>query len=118
MMLTVTVAQDASAQMVGALVEPENQMQAPLQPAKPMTPERTAWLKERCEQLVAYLDRYSSSRPFQNSDGRYNHTRIGAEIECGRGHYQNGIDTMTALLVRKHFGVPKPTKPAVEPVDQ
>ena len=107
----------AQPQMMGALVEPEKQMQAPLQPAKPMTPERTAWLKERCEQLVAYFDRYSGSRPFQNSDGRYNHTRIGAEIECDRGHYRKGIDTMAALMMRKHFGVPKPTKPAVEPED-
>ena len=119
-MLTATLLMSACAhlQMMGALVEPENQMQAPLQSAKPMTAERTAWLKDRCAQLVAYYDRYGVSRPFQNSDGRFNHTRMGAEVECDRGHYRNGIDAMSALLVLKRFDVPKSAKPAVEPEDQ
>jgi len=59
-----------------------------------------------------------SGRRSNNSDGRRNHTRIGAEIECNRGHYRKGIDTMAALLVRKSFDVPKPSKPAIEPEDQ
>jgi hypothetical protein len=105
-------------QYMAALVEPEKPIHAPLEPAKPMTPERTAWLKERCGQLVAYFDRYSGSRPFQNSDGRYNHTRIGAEIECDQGHYRKGIDTMAALMVRKNWPVLNPGKPPVAPEDQ
>ena len=107
----------AQPQMMGAPVEPGGQVQAPLQPAKPMTPERIAWLKGRCAQLISYFDYYGVSRS-NNSDGRRNHTRIGAEIECNRGHYRKGIDTMAALLVRKSFDVPKPSKPAIEPEDQ
>jgi hypothetical protein len=48
-------------QIMGALVEPEDQWQAPLLPVKPMTPENMAWLKDRCERLVAYFDRYGGT---------------------------------------------------------
>jgi hypothetical protein len=112
-LLLASVADQAAAQKVSALVEP----QAPLQkPARPMTPERIAWLKKRCAQLVAYFDYYSVGRG-ENSDGPRNHTRIGATIECERVHYRTGIDTMAALLGRKAFEVPKPGTPAVEPED-
>ena len=84
--------------------------------AKPMTPQRTAWLKGRCSQLVAYFDRYGVGRG-ENSDGPRNHTRIGAAIECERTNYRQGIDTMAALLKRKAFDVPKPGAPALEPED-
>ena len=84
--------------------------------AKPMTPQRTAWLKGRCSQLVAYFDRYGVGRG-ENSDGPRNHTRIGAAIECERVNYRQGIDTMAALLKRKAFDVPKPGAPALEPED-
>jgi hypothetical protein len=84
--------------------------------AKPMTPQRTAWLKGRCSQLVAYFDRYGVGRG-ENSDGPRNHTRIGAAIECERANYRQGIDTMAALLKRKAFDVPKPGAPALEPED-
>ena len=107
------VASDASAQTVAALVEPPTQMQVP---AKPMTPERVAWLKKRCSQFVALFDYYGVSRG-ENSDGPRNHTRIGAVIECERTHYRTGIDTMAGLLNRKAFGRPKPGTPAVEPED-
>jgi hypothetical protein len=40
-------------QFMAALVEPEHQTLSPLEPAKPMTPERTAWLKGRCLQLIS-----------------------------------------------------------------
>ena len=84
--------------------------------AKPMTPQRTAWLKGRCVQLVAFFDRYGVGRG-ENSDGPRNHTRIGAVIECERTNYRTGIDTMGALLGRKAFEVPKPGTPALEPED-
>lgn len=112
-LLAAGVASDASAQTVAKLVEPQTQMQAP---AKPMTPERVAWLNKRCSQLVAFFDRYGVSRG-ENSDGPRNHTRIGAVIECERTHYRTGIDTMAGLLIRKAFEIPKPGAPAVEPED-
>ncbi len=99
----------APPQMMGALVEPENQIQAPLQPAKPMTPEGTAWLKDRCAQLVAYFDRYGGTGRSEDSDGVRNHTRIGAAVDCERGQYDKGISAMEALLERKHYDVPPAT---------
>src|SRR5690348_8008611 len=69
-------------QFMAALVEPENQTLTPLEPAKPMTPERTAWLKGRCAELVAYFDRYGGTGRSEDSDGARNHTRISAQIEC------------------------------------
>jgi hypothetical protein len=114
--LALNVAGGTSAQTVSALVEPQTQMQAPAKSIKPMTPQRLAWLKGRCSQLVAFFDYYGVSRG-ENTDGARNFTRIGAAIECERTHYRNGIDTMAALLVRKAFEVPKPGAPAVEPED-
>ncbi len=113
--LGVTLAGVASAQSVSALGDPPAQSPAAT-PARPMTPERTAWLKGRCSQLVAYFDRYGVSRG-ENSDGPRNHTRIGAVIECERKNYRGGIDTMGSLLVRKAFDMPKPGTPVVEPED-
>lgn len=101
-----------SAQSLAALTDSRGQVA----PAKPMSPARSAWLKARCGQLVAFFDRYAVSRG-ENSDGPRNHTRIGAVIECERTNYRTGIDTMAALLVRKAFVVPKPGAPAVEPED-
>ena len=59
----------------------------------------------RCAQLVAYYDRYGVGRS-TNSDGRRNHTRIAAELDCQRGDYQTGIAAMEDLLRRKAFAVP------------
>jgi hypothetical protein len=64
-------------------------------------------LKARCDQLVAYYDYYNVSRS-ENSDGRRNHTRIGAEIDCERGNYEVGIKAMERLLTNKAFTVPQP----------
>jgi hypothetical protein len=113
-MLVVTVVGGASAQSQRVLAERETRMQTP---AKPMTPEREGWLKNRCAQLVAFFDRYGVSRS-ENSDGPRNHTRIGAAIACERHHYRACIDTMAALLVRKAFEVPKPRMAAVEAEDR
>src|SRR5262249_20041693 len=90
--------------------------QSPTVAVRPMTPDRQAWLKSRCAQLVAYFDYYGVSIG-ANSDGARNHTRIRAVIECERSNYRNGIDTMAALLKRKAFVVPGPGTPALEPQD-
>lgn len=63
--------------------------------------------KARCSQLIAYYDRFGVGRS-NNSDGRRNHTRIDAEIDCARGLYAEGISTMEALLRRKKFTPPAP----------
>ena len=67
----------------------------------------TAQLKARCQQLIAYFDRFGASRS-NNSDGRRNHTRISAEIDCSKGLYAEGIAEMEALLRRKKFTPPPP----------
>jgi len=111
-LLTVGTAIPASAQTTAALGEPPAQTQ----PAKPMTPERVAWMKGRCAQLVAFFDYYGVSRG-ENSDGARNHTRIGATIECSRTNYRWGIGTMAVLLKHKAFDLPKPGTPVLEPED-
>jgi hypothetical protein len=68
----------------------------------------------RCAQLVAYYDRYGVGRS-TNSDGRRNHTRIAAELDCQRGDYQKGIAAMEDLLRRKAFTVPPPAVPETVP---
>ena len=69
---------------------------------------------ERCAQLIRFFDRYGVSRSL-NSDGRRNHTRIGAEIDCQRGHYEKGIAIMENLLRNKAFSVPPPAPPSSVP---
>jgi hypothetical protein len=64
-----------------------------------------AGLKERCSQLIAYFDRWGATRS-AHSDGRRNHTRIGAEIDCNNGLYAKGIAEMETLLRNKKFVVP------------
>ena len=63
--------------------------------------------KARCDQLISYYDRYGASRG-ENSDGFRNHTRIGAGLDCERGHYAEGVAAMETLLKNKHFDVPPP----------
>src|SRR5262245_49706164 len=108
-MLLMSVADQASAQNQSAQNQTVSALepQAPLQkPAKPMTPERIAWLKTRCAQLVAYYDYWGVGRG-ENSDGPRNHTRIGAAIDCQRANYRRGIDSMAGRLVHKTFECPK-----------
>lgn len=61
--------------------------------------------KERCAKAIAFFDRYGASRT-ENSDGQRNQTRIGAEIDCQRGRYQEGITAIEDLLRRKKFKIP------------
>ena len=80
----------------------------------PVSAATPAELKARCAQLVAYYDRYGVGRS-TNSDGRRNHTRIGAEIDCSRGLYDQGIAAMLDLLQRKKFTPPPPPSSASPP---
>jgi len=75
----------------------------------------TRELAERCRQLISFYDRYGVGRS-NNSDGRRNHTRIGAEFDCQRGQYEKGIAIMEDLLRKKAFAVPPPREsvPALE----
>lgn len=75
------------------------------QTAAPPADLTTAQLKARCSQLIAYYDRYAVGRS-NDSDGRRNHTRLHAQIDCDRGLYAEGIATMEALLRRKKFTSP------------
>jgi hypothetical protein len=65
-------------------------------------------LKAYCKQLIAFYDRYGTGRS-QNSDGRRNHTRIGADIDCKEDNHDEGIAAMSDLLERKRFEVPDPS---------
>jgi hypothetical protein len=62
-------------------------------------------LKAYCKQLVSFYDRYGASRT-ENSDGRRNHTRIGADIDCKEGNRDDGVAAMIELLESKRFEVP------------
>ena len=50
-------------------------------------------LKARCSQLMTFFDWYGSSRS-ENTDGARNHRRLGAEMECKKGNYQEGVAMM------------------------
>lgn len=67
----------------------------------------SAQLQARCSQLIAYYDRYGMGRS-TDSDGRRNHTRIAAAIDCANGLYAEGIQAMEDLLRRKKFAPPPP----------
>lgn len=85
------------AQLSGSAVAP-----APVSPAA------------RCRQLISFYDRYGVGRS-NNSDGRRNHTRIGAEFDCERGDFQKGIAIMEDLIRKKAFTVPPPAQPETVP---
>src|SRR5262249_620079 len=105
-MLLVSVLNQASAQATAHKVSALEPQATRKKPVKPMTPERIAWLKKRCAQLVAYYDYWGVGRG-ENSDGPRNHTRIAAAIDCERANYRGGIDHMARLLVVKSFECPK-----------
>jgi hypothetical protein len=62
-------------------------------------------VKAYCKQLVAFYDRYGASRT-ENADGRRKHTRIGADIDCKEGNWEDGVAAMIKLLESKRFEVP------------
>lgn len=83
-------------------------------PANLASAQTTADLAERCAQLLAFYDRYGVGRS-NNSDGRRNHTRIGAGLDCEAGQYEKGVAIMEGLLRRKNFSVPPPAPPTSVP---
>lgn len=85
----------------------------PLLLATPALAQSDQALKARCSQLIAYYDRFGVGRS-TNSDGRRNHTRISAEIDCNRGLYAQGIAVMERLLVAKKFTPPPPGPKEIE----
>lgn len=82
----------------------------PIAVSQPGTAHPMVDLKAYCKQLVAFYDRYGASRS-ENSDGRRNHARIAAGIDCKDDDGQEaGIEVMTDLLERKRFRVPAPSR--------
>jgi hypothetical protein len=75
--------------------------------ANPASAQTTPDPKARCAQLLAYYDRYGSSRG-EDSSGSRHMTRIGAGIDCDHGRYEEGIRAMEDLLKQKKFTVPAP----------
>ena len=57
-------------------------------------------LKARCSQLMTFFDWYGASRS-ENTDGARNHTRLGAEMECKKGNYRQGVALMYRLCLRR-----------------
>jgi hypothetical protein len=62
-------------------------------------------LKARCDQLLAFYDRYGVGSS-ESSDGARNPTRIAAGLDCEKGNYDAGISVMEALIKRKQLDVP------------
>ncbi len=84
--------------------------------APPAAAQTTEQLKARCSQLVIYYDRFGVSRGME-SDGRRNHTRIDAAVDCTRGLYAEGIATLESLMLRKKLTPPPPGPDVVEDDD-
>jgi len=61
--------------------------------------------KRRCTDLVAFYDRWGTTRT-EHNEGARNTRRIAAAIDCERGDHAAGIAEMEALLVDKKFEVP------------
>jgi hypothetical protein len=80
-------------------------------PAGQPSPEEAArQAGQRCDRLIDFYDRYGAGRS-QHSDGKRNHRRIGAEIDCDDGDLRRGIEAMEDLLRDKKFTVPPPALP-------
>ena len=61
--------------------------------------------KRRCTDLMAFYDRWGTTRT-EHNEGARNTRRIAAAIDCERGGYATGIAGMEALLFDKKFEVP------------
>ena len=66
--------------------------------AAPPALAQDAAAKKRCSELIAFYDRWATTKTPDHSDGARNHNRIGAEIDCARGNYAAGIATMEAQI--------------------
>lgn len=65
-------------------------------------------LASYCKQLVVFYDRYGAGRS-ETSDGRRNHTRIAADLDCKSANHEEGVDAMSTLLQQKRFRLPAPS---------
>ncbi len=54
--------------------------------------------KKRCTDLVAFYDRWGTTKTPDHSDGARNHNRISAAFDCQRGDYAAGIAKMEAQI--------------------
>ena len=61
-------------------------------------PAADAAAKKRCNELIAFYDRWGATKTPDNSDGARNHNRINAEFDCKRGDYATGIAKMEAQI--------------------
>lgn len=85
-------------------------------PFVPSGPDEDARLDARCGQPIACFDRHGASRSGE-SDGRRNHTRIGAETDCDDGQPGEGIAAMKNLLRARKVEVP-PSGPDEADIDE
>jgi hypothetical protein len=67
-------------------------------PALAAEPAADAAAKKRCNELLAFYDRWGATRTPDNSDGARNHNRISAELDCARGDYAAGIAKLEAQI--------------------
>jgi hypothetical protein len=83
----------------------------PAQASQPSPEEAPRQAKQRCDRLIEFYDRYGAGRS-QHSDGKRNHKRLGAEIDCDNGDLFRGIEAMEVLLRDKKFKVPSRPLPS------
>ena len=76
---------------------------APILPAA--TASAQSDLKARCSQLVSYYSRYGSSRG-EDTDGNRDFVRVGAELDCQNGRFEQGVNALETLMKDKNWSVP------------
>jgi hypothetical protein len=76
---------------------------APILPAA--TASAQADPEARCSQLVSYYSRYGSSRG-EDTDGNRDFIRVGAELDCQNGRYEQGVNALETLMKGKNWNVP------------
>jgi hypothetical protein len=67
-------------------------------PAFAADPAADAAAKKRCSNLIAFYDRWGTTKTPDHSDGARNHNRINAEFDCAHGDYASGIAKMEAQI--------------------
>jgi len=67
-------------------------------PACAAEPAADAAAKKRCDELIAFYDRWGTTKTPDHSDGARNHNRISAEFACKRGDYTTGIAKIEAQI--------------------
>ena len=67
-------------------------------PAFAAEPVADAAGKKRCNELIAFYDRWGTTKTPDHSDGARNHNRISAEFDCKHGDYATGIAKMEAQI--------------------